>query len=161
VPIITRKELLQENQQPLCQGQPAGIGVAIGPLVLDIDAVRRYSSEDGQEAVVLVREEMSTADIAGIALSAGVQTARGNRTSHAAVVARQLGKPCVCGCGGLRIDPARRVAVFGECSLSEGETITLDSNTGRVYAGAAEIVIDRPVQWLDEIRKWRRPETKK
>jgi pyruvate, orthophosphate dikinase len=153
---IMRRRLSLENQQPLCQGQPAGIGVAIGPLVLDIDAVRRYSSEDGQEVVVLVREEMSTADIAGIALSAGVLTAKGNRTSHAAVVARQLGKPCVTGCHGLRIDLDRRVAVFGDCSLSEGETITLDSNTGRVYAGAAEIVVDRPTQWLDEIRKWSR-----
>jgi len=152
---IMRRRLSLEDQQPLGQGQPAGIGVAIGPLVLDIDAVRRFSSEEGQ-AVVLVREEMSTADIAGIALSAGVLTMRGNRTSHAAVVARQLGKPCVCGCGDLHVDLARRVAVFGDRSLSEGETITLDSNTGRVYAGAAEIVIDLPTQWLDVIRKWSR-----
>jgi len=153
---IMRRRLSLEDQQPLCQGQPAGIGVAIGPLVLDMDAAGRFSSGDGQEAGVLVREEMSTADIAGMALSAGVLTARGNRTSHAAVVARQLGKPCVTGCNGLRIDFGRRVVLFGERSLSEGETITLDSNTGRVYAGAAEIVVDRPVQWLDEIRKWSR-----
>ena len=153
---IMRRRLSLEDKQPLCQGQPAGIGVAIGPLVLDIDAVRRFSSEDGR-AVVLVREDMSTADIVGIALSAGVLTAKGNRTSHAAVVARQLGKPCVTGCNGLRIDLGRRVVEFGEHSLSEGETITLDSNTGRVYAGAAEIVVDRPTEWLDEIRKWSRP----
>jgi pyruvate,orthophosphate dikinase len=150
---ITRRRLSLEDKQPLCQGQPAGIGVAIGPLVLDIDAVRRFSSGKGR-AVVLVREEMSTDDIAGIALSAGVLTARGNRTSHAAVVARQLGKPCVCGCGGLSIDLARRAAVFGDRSLSEGEMISLDSNTGRVYAGETEIVIDYPTTWLDEIRKW-------
>lgn len=154
---IMRRRLSLEDKQPLCQGQPAGIGVAIGPLVLDIDAVRKFSSEDGQETVVLVREEMSTADIAGIALSAGVLTSRGNRTSHAAVVARQLGKPSVCGCGGLCIDLSRRVAVFGGRSLAEGETITLDSNTGSVYAGAAKIVVDRPKEWLDEIRKWSRP----
>jgi pyruvate,orthophosphate dikinase len=152
---IMRCRLSLEDQQPLCQGQPAGIGVAIGPLVLDKDAVRRFSSEDGR-AVVLVREEMSTADIASIALSAGVLSVRGNRTSHAAVVARQLGKPCVCGCGDLRIDLGQRVAVFKDRSISEGETITLDSNTGRVYAGTAEIVADRPTQWLDEIRKWSR-----
>jgi pyruvate,orthophosphate dikinase len=151
---ITRLRLSVEGKQPLCHGQPAGIGVAIGALVLDIDAVHRFSTGEGRE-VVLVREEMSTSDIAGIALSAGVLTARGNRTSHAAVVARQLGKPCVCGCAGLRIDPAQRVAVFGEHALPEGETITLDCNTGRVYAGAAEIVVERPAQWLDEIRKWR------
>lgn len=152
---VTRRRLSLENKQPLCQGQPAGIGVAIGALVFDIDAIHSFSAAEGR-AVVLVREEMTTSDIAGIALSAGVLTARGNRTSHAAVVARQLGKPCVCGCAGLRIDPAQRVAIFGEHSLAEGETITLDSNTGCVYAGAAEIVVERPAQWLDEIRKWRR-----
>ena len=152
---IMRRRLSLEDQQPLCQGQPAGIGVAIGHLVFDTDAVRRFTSGEGR-AGVLVREEMATADIAGIALSAGVLTARGNRTSHAAVVARQLGKPCVTGCNGLRIDLGRRVVEFGERALSEGETITLDSNTGRVYAGAAEIVVDRPTQWLDEIRKWSR-----
>jgi len=153
---ISRRRLSLEDQQPLCQGQPAGIGVAIGPLVLDSDAIHRFSSEAGHESVVLVRDEMSTVDIAGIALSAGVLTARGNRTSHAAVVARQLGKACVCGCGGLRIDLARRVVVLGDRSLAEGEMITLDSNTGRVYAGAGEIVVDRPSEWLDEIRNWGR-----
>lgn len=152
---IMRRRLSMEEQQPLCQGQPAGIGVAIGPLVLDIDAARRFASEEGQGGV-LVREEMSTDDIAGIALSAGVLTAKGNRTSHAAVVARQLGKPCVTGCGGVRIDPGRRLVEFGERTLAEGETVTLDANRGRVYAGTAEIVVDRPTQWLDEIGKWGR-----
>jgi pyruvate,orthophosphate dikinase len=103
---------------------------------------------------VLVREEMSTADIAAIALSSGVLTARGNRTSHAAVVARQLGRPCVTGCTPLRLDPARGLSLFGDRSLAEGETITLDSNTGRVFAGAAEVVIERPTAWLAEIEKW-------
>lgn len=150
---IMRRRVSLEDKQPLCQGQPAGIGVAIGPLVLDIDAVRKLSTAEGR-AVVLVREEMSTADIAGIALSAGVLTARGNRTSHAAVVARQLGKPCVTGCSGIRIDLERRSVEFGDRTLAEGDAITLDSNTGRVYAGEAEIVIDYPTAWLDEIRKW-------
>jgi len=150
---IKRERLLTEAKQPLCQGQPAGIGVAVGSIVLDLDAARKFSAE-GRPAV-LVREEMTTDDIAGIALSAGVLTARGNRTSHAAVVARQLGKGCVAGCGGLQIDLARRAVVFGDRSITEGELITLDSNTGHVFAGEAEIVIDYPTPWLDEIRKWR------
>jgi pyruvate,orthophosphate dikinase len=152
---IKRQRLSPGNRQPLCQGQAAGIGVAIGPLVLDMDAAQRFSSEEAG-SVVLVREDMATADIAGIAISAGVLTARGSRTSHAAVVARQLGKPCVTGCGGMRIDPARRAVSFGERTVAEGEKITIDSNTGHVYAGAAKIIVDRPTQWLDEIRKWRR-----
>jgi len=152
--ILLRKLSLQGSRL-LTRGYPAGIGVVSGQLVLDPEAVRRFSAATGQ-AVVLVREEMATADIAGIALAAGLLSVRGNRTSHAALVARQLGIPAVCGCSGLRIDAERRVAVFGDHAVAEGETITLDANTGSVYAGAAEIVIDRPTQWLDEIRKWSR-----
>jgi pyruvate,orthophosphate dikinase len=150
---ISRLRLSPGEKGPLGQGEPAGIGVAIGPLALDVAAARRFSAEGG--AAVLAREEMSTADIAGIALAAGVLTARGNRTSHAAVVARQLGKPCITGCGGLLIDFARRAALFGDRSVAEGELITLDANTGRVFAGEVELVVDYPTPWLDEIRKWR------
>jgi pyruvate,orthophosphate dikinase len=150
---IQRQRLSLEEEQPLCQGQPAGIGVATGPIALDIEAARRYSA--GERPAVLVREDMATADIAGIALSAGVLTARGNRTSHAAVVARQLGKACVTGCSTLWIDSARRSVTFGELTLAEGELITLDSNTGRVFAGEASIVVDYPTLWLAEVEKWR------
>lgn len=149
---IKRERLLNEGKS-LGQGQPSGMGVAVGPIGLDTDTARRFSAE-GRPAV-LVREEMTTDDIAGIALSAGVLTARGNRTSHAAVVARQLGKGCVTGCSGLRIDLSRRAVVFGDRPIAEGELITLDSNTGHVFAGESEIVIDYPTSWLEEIRKWR------
>lgn len=154
---IQRRKLSLEEEQPLCHGQPAGIGVAAGPLVLDVEAARRCSA-DGRPAV-LVREEMVTADIAGIALSAGVLTARGNLTSHAAVVARQLGKACVTGCGTLRIDQARRVITFGERSLAEGELLTLDSNTGLVFAGEVSVIVEYPTQWLVEVENWRQEQT--
>jgi pyruvate,orthophosphate dikinase len=150
---IRRRRIASAEQEPLCQGQPAGIGVAIGPLALDIEAARKFAAE-GRPAV-LVRDEMTTADIAGIALAAGVLTARGNRTSHAAVVARQLGKACVAGCRALRIEPERRCVAFGERTLAEGEPLTLDSNTGRVFAGEAQLVVEYPTAWLEEIRKWR------
>ena len=104
---------------------------------------------------MLVREEMSTGDIAAIALCAGVLTARGNRTAHAAVVARQLDKACVTGCG-VRLDSVRQTACFGERSISCGHTITLDSNTGRVYEGERRLVIEYPTPWLDEIKRWQR-----
>jgi pyruvate, orthophosphate dikinase len=151
---IQNRRLAVEGNEPLCQGQPAGIGVATGPLAFDVEAASRFAAE-GRPAV-LVREEMNTADIAAIALSSGVLTVRGNRTSHAAVVARQLGKACVTGCIPLRIDPARRLVAFGNCSLAEGETVTVDSNTGRVFVGAVEVVIERPKAWLAEIAKWQR-----
>jgi pyruvate,orthophosphate dikinase len=150
---IQRRRLAAEGKEPVCQGQPTGVGVAIGPIAFDVEAARRFASE-GRPAI-LVREEMTTADIAGIALSAGVLTVRGNRTSHAAVVARQLDKACITGCGALRIDPVRRIVTIGDHSLGEGETITLDSNTGRVFAGKTEVVVDRPTPWLAEIDKWR------
>jgi pyruvate,orthophosphate dikinase len=150
---IRRQRLSSAEKEPLCQGQPAGAGVAIGPLALDIEAARRFASE-GRPAV-LTRLEMSTADVAGIALAAGVLTAKGNRTSHAAVVARQLGKPCVVGCGTLGIEPERRLVAFGAQTMAEGELLTIDANTGRVFAGEAQLVVDYPTAWLEEIRKWR------
>jgi pyruvate,orthophosphate dikinase len=157
---IQRQWLSSEEREPLCHGQPAGIGVAAGPIAIDVEAARGFSAE-GRPAV-LVREETSTADIAGIALSAGVLTVRGNRTSHAAVVARQLGKACITSCSALRIDPARRVVEFGNRSLAEGELITLDSNTGRVFAGETAIVVDYPTPWLAEVERWRQlPDHKK
>lgn len=150
---IQRRRLSVEGSEPLCQGQSAGIGVAVGPLAFDIGAARRFADE-GRPAV-LVREEMNTADIAAIALSSGVLTVRGNRTSHAAVVARQLDKACVTGARPLRIDPERGLVLFGDRSLAEGEMITIDSNTGRVFGGEAELVVDYPSPWLDEVKKWR------
>lgn len=149
---IRRQRLATGAQEPLGQGQPAGIGVAIGPIALDLAAARRFAAE-GRPAV-LVRFEMTTADIAGVALAAGVLTARGNRTSHAAVVARQLGKACVAGCRALRIEPEQRRVAFGERTLAEGEVLTLDSNTGRVFAGEAQLLVDYPTEWLAEVRKW-------
>jgi len=155
---IRRQRLSPGEKEPLCQGEPAGIGVAVGPLALDVDAARKFAAE-GRPAV-LVREEMTTADIAGFAVAAGILAARGSRTSHAAVVARQLDKPCVTGCRSLRLDPVRRVVQAGNRTLAEGEPISLDANTGRLFAGEAEIVIEYPTAWLNEIRKWRHSSTR-
>lgn len=150
---IQRRRLSPKGKKLLCEGRSAGVGVAIGPIAFDVEAARRFAAE-GRPAV-LVREEMTTADIAGIALSAGVMTARGSRTSHAAVVARQLDKACIIGCSPLRIDTPRHTATIGDRSMGEGETITIDSNTGQVFAGAVEFVVDRPTSLLAEIEKWR------
>jgi pyruvate,orthophosphate dikinase len=150
---ILRQRLPSEGKELLCQGQPAGIGVATGPLAFDAEAARRFAGE-GRPAV-LIREEMATADIAAIALSAGVLTVRGNRTSHAAVVARQLGKACITGCTPLQLDSTRGVASFGDRFLAEGEMITIDANTGKVFAGLVEVVSEQPTEWLAEIAAWK------
>ena len=149
---ITRVSISADDRPALCTGQPAGIGVAIGPVALDIDTARKFLAA-GKPAL-LIREEMSTDDIAGIALCAGVLTGRGNRTSHAAVVARQLGKACVTGCAALRLDQVRQTAELGGRSISPGDMLTLDSNTGRVHEGERKLIVEHPTQWLEEIRNW-------
>ena len=101
-------------------------------------------------------EEMSTEEIAAIAICAGVLTVRGNRTSHAAVVARQLGKACVTGCSGLRFDASRQTMSSGDLTISSGDLVTLDSNTGRLYQGERELLVEYPSPWLDQIGHWRR-----
>src|SRR5690606_41267563 len=91
-------------------------------------------------AIVLVRQDAETRDIAALQLAQGLLTQRGARTSHAAVVARQLGKVCLVGCEELRIDMAARVIKFGDRAFSEGEVITPDGRAGAIQAGALAVV---------------------
>jgi pyruvate,orthophosphate dikinase len=106
--------------------------------------------------VVLVRPDIATDDVAGIAASVGVLTAVGGRTSHAAVVARHLGKVCVVGCADLHVDPVRRRAVLGPHTLAEGDPITLDGESGCVYAGVVGVSRETPDAALAEVARWRR-----
>ena len=101
-----------------------------------------------------MRNDTSTEDIAGIAAAAGVLTARGGRTSHAAVVARQMGKVCLVGCAALRVDEKARVIVLGNRTLREGETICLDAEQGRVLEGEPQVIVERPEGLLSEVAKW-------
>lgn len=134
----------------------AGVGVAHGRLALDGETVQRFVREGAN--AILVREDISTEDVAAIAHAAGVLSARGNRTAHAAVVARQLGKVCLVGCEGLKIDGVRREVRLAERVLREGDTISLDANEGRVFAGEVRVVVERPAQWLAEVARWQSPE---
>lgn len=125
---------------PVATGVTASVGAATGHIVLD--AARAESSVDRR--MILVREDLVATDIAGLAHCAGVLTARGGRTSHAAVVARQLEKVCVVGCASLHVDEgARRCSIGGKC-FTEGEVITLDGETGAIYAGTVPMVEERP-----------------
>ena len=96
-----------------------------------------------------------TDDIAAVAVSAGILTGAGGRTSHAAVVARELGKPCLVGCADLELDLTARTARIGDRQLTEGDVICLDAESGLVFAGAPEIVEERPTDALGEIAVWR------
>jgi len=151
---ITRSRLAAESGQLLATARVACPGIATGAIALSPEAAERMA-EAGQK-VILVRREIATEDIAGLARAEGTLTATGGRTSHAAVVARQLGKVCLVGCTALAIDLARQQCRIGERVLDEGDTISLDGNEGRIFAGALEVVTERPERELAAIRDWRR-----
>jgi pyruvate,orthophosphate dikinase len=138
----------------LAVGHVASMGAASGAIALDPDAVKRLTAT-GSPAI-LARRETSTADIEGMALAAGILTASGGRTSHAAVVARQLGKVCIVACEDLEIDLLRRKFRIGGTLLREGDLISLDGNTGAVHAGRLTPVVERPEHALAVIASWRR-----
>jgi pyruvate, orthophosphate dikinase len=131
---------------PLARAATASSGVAIGEIALD--AARAASRHEAGVAIVLVRRNAETGDIAALEQSAGLLTQRGARTSHAAVVARQLGKVCLVGCADLHIDEAARSIQIGETTLREGDLLTLDGNEGNVYAGAVRTEIEYPEELL-------------
>ncbi|MCD6304766.1 MAG: pyruvate, phosphate dikinase [Deltaproteobacteria bacterium] len=140
----------------LAQGLPASPGAASGKLVFDAD--RAETKAKLGEKVILVREETKPDDIHGFFASQGVLTSRGGKTSHAAVVARSMGKPCVSGCEAIVINDFKREAVIAGVTLKEGDMITIDGTTGNVYLGKVptiepEFVEDLLVllEWADEI----------
>ena len=143
----------RDGQAPLARAISAGVGVAVGEIALDSESARRRAAAG--KPVILVREDISTDDVAGIAGAAGILTARGGRTAHAAVVARQLGKVCLVGCRALAIDPAKRSCSIGGKPLREGQMISLDGGAGEIYAGAVDIVRAKPERELAVVASWR------
>lgn len=138
----------------LAMAQVASMGVSSGAIALHTDAVKRLSAA-GTPAI-LVRRDTVTSDIEGMALAAGILTASGGRTSHAAVVARQLGKVCLVACPGLEIDLGHRQCRIGGALLHEGDFLSLDGNTGAVHAGRLDTLTERPEGALAMIAGWRR-----
>jgi pyruvate, orthophosphate dikinase len=142
----------------LATGLPASPGAACGEIV--------FSSEDAEtlknqgRKVILVRVETSPEDIHGMHAAEGILTTRGGMTSHAAVVARGMGKPCVAGAGSLRVDYRTQTMTAGGTTLKKGEILTIDGSTGQVLAG--RVPMQEPamagefttvMQWADEVRK--------
>ncbi|HLA16423.1 MAG TPA: pyruvate, phosphate dikinase [Candidatus Limnocylindrales bacterium] len=144
----------------VARGLNASPGAAVGAAVFDADRAAERAAVG--EKVVLVRIETSPDDFHGMAASQGVLTARGGATSHAAVVARQIGKPCVAGCSELLIDYRERRAEANGVSFAEGDLISLDGSTGDVFLGAIPTVavrfedqhgLQRLLGWADELRR--------
>ncbi|MBI2316869.1 MAG: pyruvate, phosphate dikinase [Betaproteobacteria bacterium] len=137
----------------LCRAVPASAGVASGEIALDCErAVQRAKAGAN---VILVREDIATEDIAGIQAARGILTGAGGRTSHAAVVARELEKVCLVGCRGLAIDAAGRRLTLGKRRLREGDVITLDGRSGGVFAGEVAASAEAPREYLAEVARWR------
>ena len=130
----------------LAQGLAASPGAASGRVVFDADSAEQRGRTG--EKVILVREETKPEDIHGFFAAQGILTARGGKTSHAAVVARGMGKPCVSGCDAIRIDVRERRAQVGGTILHEGDFITIDGTTGNVYPGQIPTV---EAEFFDEL----------
>ena len=122
----------------LTRGMAASPGAAVGHVVFD-SATAKARAERG-DRVVLVRRETNPDDLEGMIAADGILTARGGKTSHAAVVARGMGKTCVCGAEALDIDPAARTARVGTVLINEGDEISIDGSTGEVFLGAMPVV---------------------
>ncbi|HET8555797.1 MAG TPA: pyruvate, phosphate dikinase [Gaiellaceae bacterium] len=142
------------------QGLNASPGAASGKIVLDADSAE--DSGKAGEAVILVRWETTPDDIHGLIQAQGVLTAHGGMTSHAAVVARGMGKPCVAGVEGLEIDTGARTIRLGGQELHEGDVLTIDGGTGRVIVGEVPLVppainedFETILGWADELRRLR------
>jgi pyruvate, orthophosphate dikinase len=116
-----------------------------------LDEGRAQACQAAGRPVLLVRQDAETRDIVALQLAAGLLTAHGARTSHAAVVARQLGKVCLVACETLHIDLARRCIRFGDVEIAEGEVLTLDGHGGAIFRGAARTVNEAPQDLLTRL----------
>ncbi|MBL8588312.1 MAG: pyruvate, phosphate dikinase [Methylobacteriaceae bacterium] len=146
------------ERKVLASGLPASPGAARGEIVFSSDEAEQLKGAG--KKVILVRVETSPEDIHGMHAAQGILTARGGMTSHAAVVARGMGKPCVSGAGALRIDYAKETVTAGGVTLKKGDVITIDGSTGQVLIGAVAMLepelsgeFATLMGWADELRK--------
>ncbi len=154
LPDFDRDEI--KKQTPIAKGLPAGPGAGTGKLAFSAEeAEKRHNAG---EKVVLVRAETSPEDIVGMISSEAILTMRGGMTSHAAVVARGMGKCCVCGCAEALIDEASRTVTINGKTYTDKDTFSIDGSTGNVYLGAIKTIapdltsglFGRFMKWVDE-----------
>ncbi|HQO08911.1 MAG TPA: pyruvate, phosphate dikinase [Clostridiales bacterium] len=147
-----------KGMKPLAKGLPASPGAAVGQIVFD--AYEAHDLYEEGKKVILCRTETSPEDLIGMNASEGILTSRGGMTSHAAVVARGMGKCCVAGCSEAKIDEAAKTLTFGNKTFKEGEIITLNGSEGTVYEGSIPVVdpelsgdFATLMEWADEFRE--------
>ena len=142
----------------IAKGLPASPGAAVGKIVFTPDRAEELAANG--EKVLLVRTETSPDDIGGMNAAEGILTARGGMTSHAAVVARGMGKSCVAGCGEITIDEANKKMTVGDLVFKEGDYLTINGSEGEVIKGAVELIdariggeVGELLVWADDIRR--------
>jgi pyruvate, orthophosphate dikinase len=148
----------QADYEVACRGLNASPGAASGGVVFDADTAAERGGAG--ESVILVRWETTPDDIHGMIQAQGILTAHGGMTSHAAVVARGMGKPCVAGCDAISIDFEARTARIGEHELSEGDVLTINGGSGEVIVGEVPLVppqinedFETVLEWADDVRR--------
>ena len=147
------------KKDTIAKGLPASPGAATGQVVFDPDTAEKWVKELNRK-VILVRVETSPEDIHGMSVAQGILTARGGMTSHAAVVARGMGKPCVSGCSAIKVSYSQNEFSVGNVTLKEGDYITLDGSTGEVIKGQVPTIspaLNKDFQelmtWVDQVRQ--------
>ncbi|HNR45761.1 MAG TPA: pyruvate, phosphate dikinase [Anaerolineaceae bacterium] len=154
----TAKKAAKKEGRFFASGVNASPGAAVGQIYFDADTTERMAKESGQ-AVIMVRPFTKPDDVHGMLAAKGILTSEGGATSHAAVVARQFGVPCVVGASAVKIDLERRVMRVGDVEVKEGEWISVDGGTGEVYLGKLELTVPNLeeqkelmtlLQWADE-----------
>jgi pyruvate,orthophosphate dikinase len=141
------------DRELIAQGMNASPGAAVGKVVFDSDTAVEWA--DRGEDVILVRKETNPDDLRGMVVAKGILTSRGGKTSHAAVVARGMGRTCVCGVEALDVDlENRRMTVRGGPTLQEGDVVSIDGTTGEVFAGAVPVADSSVVRYFegDDVR---------
>jgi pyruvate,orthophosphate dikinase len=153
-------ESARQAAQLVAEGLNVSPGAAVGIVALDADTAERWGKVEGK-AVIMVRPETKPDDVHGMLASQGIVTSRGGRTSHAALVARQFGKPAVVGVDALDVDLQAREIRVGGLVIKEGEAISIDGHRGEIYLGEVATVVPdvrdpslaRLLTWADEIRR--------
>lgn len=154
------RDKAKKGGKRIAKGVNASPGAAVGMVAFDADLAEKWGK--AKKAVIMVRPETKPDDVHGMLASKGILTSRGGATSHAAVVARQFGVPCVCGADALDIDVRARTMRVGDLVVSEGDMISIDGGTGEVYVGEIkrvepdfmrETYLRKLLEWADEYRK--------
>ena len=141
-----------KNYSQIVKGIAASPGAASGIAVFDVK--RATSLGENGTKVILIREETKPEDVPAFFESVGILTSRGGKTSHAAVVARGMGKPCIVGCSDMKIDNDKKIATMGDKIFHEGDTITIDGSTGKVYLGEIPSIEPKMTQDFKTILEW-------